>query len=164
MRTRRKWIAVAVAVAVVTGFVWFRYTNGQVLAPFLGWDRYRVSGDAMEPTMHDGDVFFCEPLDGSEVASLRVGALVVGVVDGREIVKRVVATAGDTVEGRDGDLLLNSTAEFADLTAQNELFDFDVVTVPDGHVFLVGDNFDGSMDSRAFGPIRYADVQCLVHR
>lgn len=161
MRIRAKWIGAATLVVVsMTGC-------GDNAGDGDGPALYRVAGHAMEPTMRDGEAFTCELLQQEDIPGLVPGDIVV-VIDrangDRQIVKRVAAQQGDTIEGRAGTLLLNGAEEFADLTAKNELDDFDAVTVPDGHVFVLGDNFAASADSRSFGPFPYADVQCLVHR
>ena len=71
-----------------------------------------------------------------------------------DLIKRVVAVAGDTVEGRGRQVLVNGEP-----LEEDYLFDgratnnFPPVTIERGMIFVMGDNRDGSQDSRSFGPV-----------
>lgn len=79
-----------------------------------------------------------------------------------ELIKRVVAVEGETVEGRgnavyvDGQRMVEPYLDPADT-----ILDFGPITVPEGHVFVMGDNRDDSSDSRVFGSI---DTDTIVGR
>lgn len=76
------------------------------------------------------------------------------------IVKRIIAIGGDTIEGKDGDLLLNGQIQSEPFVKHKvtlgnrfQLDRFGPVLVPNGKYFLMGDSRDISLDSRSFGPV-----------
>ncbi len=57
-----------------------------------------VVGDSMEPVLSDGDVIMCNKLTYSFNPPERMDIAVVPAKDGTAIVKRVMATPGDTIQ------------------------------------------------------------------
>ncbi|MEX2553008.1 MAG: signal peptidase I, partial [Actinomycetota bacterium] len=77
----------------------------------------------------------------------------------QDLIKRVIATEGQTIEARvglvfvDGGQLVEpyrkTTEPISDIPAQK---------VPEGHVFVLGDNRTDSRDSRVFGPVPVSSI------
>lgn len=162
----------------------------------LGFTFMRVSGESMEPTLHDGElVLVVRSAAAGLLAAL--GAMpplatvgdVVALSDpqarpasdeplaaflwgvrrrffGPLLAKRVVAGAGETISYRAGVRFLGDEPrpepwldeEHAGFASARR------VTVPPGHVFVVGDNRLplASRDSRAFGPVDVSDLRGLI--
>lgn len=127
-----------------------------------------VDGDSMLPTLMDGEKLivhhlFYEPKAGDIVivdsqtsyTYSSDGALIKGVGLGKPIVKRVIATGGDTVDidFETGEVKVNDQVLTEDyinaLTQRDEGGHVYPVTVPEGCVFVMGDNRMDSLDSRS---------------
>lgn len=76
-----------------------------------------------------------------------------------EFIKRVIALPGESVEGRDGRILVNGrqlTEPY--LLPGTATSTFGPITVPKGMLWVMGDNRGNSADSRVFGPIKQDTV------
>ena len=94
---------------------------------------------------------FSEPSTGDVVVFSRPANLG-GDID--NLIKRVVAVGGDTVEGRDGVVFRNGVAlDESHLNPGTLTSTFAPVTIPADHVWVMGDSRSNSSDSRMFGPI-----------
>ena len=80
--------------------------------------------------------------------------------EGDALIKRVIGLPGDTIAIQNGKLYLNGNPQDEPYLAENPCLSympktcsFGPVTVPENHVFVMGDNRANSTDSRFFGPI-----------
>lgn len=129
-----------------------------------------VSSDSMEPTVAAGSIVWLDKA-GPRLAGVQPGRLVVFIgPDDDEmpnealLLKRVVATQGQTVAIRDGVLFVDGTEakeSFVDPRTIDGVY-FGTVTVPPGHLFVLGDNRENSIDSRDFGTIPVTAIQGAV--
>lgn len=111
----------------------------------------------MNPTLQRGDRFLVDKMAFRDSLP-QVGEVVVfknPAEPQRTYIKRIVALAGDTVEVRDGRLLVNDQPVGEE---NRELDDFGPEVVPRYNCFVVGDNLVISRDSRHFGPVPNAAV------
>jgi signal peptidase I len=111
---------------------------------------------SMEPTLIEGDrilinrlsYHFREPKNGDVIVFHSP------VTAGEDLVKRVIAVGGDTVSVADGKLYVNGVVQNEPyLMEQNFAGEFPETRIPDGQLFVLGDNRNNSGDSRFFGPI-----------
>src|SRR3954451_14743882 len=153
------WIVV-IGIALLVAFV----VRTFVLAHFV------VDGHSMDYTLHDGDRVFVNKLSYRLHDPRRGDVVVLHDVEpglDRDLIKRVIALPGETIEMRncevriDGVILDEPYLDPTVVTPGNCGADIAPTVVPADHVFVMGDNRPQSQDSRAIGPI---DEDALVGR
>lgn len=130
-----------------------------------------VQGSSMESTLLENDVLLVSDLFYTPTAGDIVVVQAPGVDQGKAIVKRVIATEGQTVEIKpdgvyvDGERLketdgsLHYTVNFSPWNADTYKYSPMSVTLGEGELFVMGDHRSVSLDSRMFGTI---DQRCVI--
>jgi len=113
---------------------------------------FRVDGRSMEPTYHDGSFNFCWTL-GYAFSEPRHHDVVTVRFAGRKIMllKRIVAVGGDSVEFRNGALLVNGEETREPYVRYPCDWNLSRRDVAPGHVYVVGDNRSGPIVQHYFG-------------
>lgn len=125
---------------------------GGLLRSFV-WQPYKISSSSMEPTLLSGDRIIVNRLAYRGGNPSR-GDLVVFNFPmdlQRTFVKRVIALPGETVELKDNQVFVNGKVVAEPYLKQGDYPPFGPEIVPQGKVFVLGDNRRESGDSREWG-------------
>lgn len=122
------------------------------------FEAFKIPTRSMEPTILAGDYLYATRWRGD----LDRGVNVVFRHDGKTFVKRVVGIQGDTLAMRSESLYVNRRYVLEpyakstdptprDSTGRSNRSNWGPIVVPPGTCFVLGDNRDNSLDSRAYG-------------
>ena len=155
----RSVLSFIIMLACVLGFVFLMKT--------FVYQAYTITTGSMEETILPGDMVFAEKLS-FHFRDIRPGDIVTFEQEGaggteRVLIKRVIAVAGQTIDLVDGHVLLDGVQRdepyvkgvTSPLSPSAVVYPY---TVPEGYVWVMGDNRQNSSDSRAFGPIPVSSV------
>lgn len=124
-----------------------------------------VDGPSMQSTLHNKDILFFEKIS-TETNHINRGDIV--AFNSRDenndnYIKRVIGIAGDTVEIKNDKVYLNGeelNESYLEPGTPTEPLSFKTkYIVPEGYIFVLGDNRTNSTDSRILGPINIKDVK-----
>ncbi|MFJ6623086.1 signal peptidase I [Kitasatospora sp. NPDC091335] len=145
----RRPAAVVQGVALALGLV---LMIGGFALIAIDYRPYKIPTASMHPTLRTGDTVLARKAGGGDIGRGDVVVFRDQAWGGELMVKRVVAVGGDTVAtttGNEHRLTVNGQPVdepyLATRGRQGESFS---VTVPQGRLFLLGDNRVGSLDSR----------------
>jgi len=134
---------------------------------FSLFDIMAIDGISMEPTLSHGDRVFVNII-GYKIGTPKKQDVVIftpSIDKGSFYVKRIIGTPGDTVKIKDGnvyvnDIMLNEDYLYPGTSTEGNL----VINVPEGFVFVLGDNRNHSEDSRdpRLGPVPIKSIKGKV--
>lgn len=153
VRAAVEWVAVIVGALIVA----------LVVKTFL-FQAFFIPSESMEPTLQTDDRVLVNKLSYTvgevgrgDVVVFELPADKVGPDGIKDLIKRVVGLPGDVIESRDGVVYIDDRRldepYLADGMRTGDPSDprnpaIERQTVPDGHVFVLGDNRSNSADSR----------------
>lgn len=158
VRTLVSWV---LYIVVVVGLVWV--VQNYVVCP------YTIPSGSMEETIEVGDNVWSEKVS-YYFRDVEQGDIVTfddPEIAGRTLIKRVIATGGQTVDlvdGAvyvDGEMLDEPYTQGKPSEPLKTAYGVEIsypYTVPEGYVWVMGDNRTSSADSRYFGPIPVLSV------
>ena len=130
-----------------------------IIAVVIKWliiQPFYIPSQSMEPTLVPEDRVlvskfiyrFVEPKPGDVIVFVAPNE------GGKDFIKRIVATEGDTVKVIDGQLFINDKTAQQDFeTMPGDYSNWGPETIKQDHVFVMGDNRPNSLDSRVFGQL-----------
>jgi signal peptidase I len=113
----------------------------------------------MEPTLKVGDRLYIEKL----TEEVKRGDIIVFKSTpesnlNEDLIKRVIGLPGETVEVKDGIVYIDGQPLDEPYEAEKPDKDFAPLKVPEGQLFVMGDNRNNSFDSRGWGTLPKENV------
>lgn len=146
-----------------------------------------VDGESMHPTLEHGDRLFAVKInqvfkqvpkyDSIVIVDANVrrertlldeikDSAIVSTILRRQnrdiLIKRVIGVPGDVIEFRDNRVYRNGELLEEEYILEEMIMVDRTITVPEEHVFVMGDNRNNSRDSRSIGPIPLKNVRGKV--
>ncbi len=145
---------------------WILILGGALLAAFLVktflFQAFYIPSGSMEPTLQIGDRVLVSKLsyrlgdiDRGDLVVFKRPDLPAGAEAAvKDLIKRVIALPGETVETRDGSVYIDGEKLDEEYLPGGSYSDnVPKQVVPDGTVWVMGDNRGNSRDSRVLGPV-----------
>jgi signal peptidase I, bacterial type len=121
------------------------------------------AGPSMQPNMYQGYLLMTEKLSYHFHLPRRGDIVIVDQsVAEVSLVKRVMGLPGEIVEVRAGHVLINGQKIEEPWVSYFGGPDYGPAQVPDGYIFILGDNRQNSRDSRDIGPVALSMVEGRV--
>ncbi len=143
---------------------------------------FKIPSGSMKPTLQIGDHLLVNKFAyGVKIPFVRktlvpindpkrgdIVVFIYPVERDKDFIKRVIGVAGDTIEIKDKHIFINGSrfddkyGVYTDAlvfpSSMQPRDNFGPVTVPEGNIFVMGDNRDQSYDSRFWGFVELSDV------
>lgn len=122
--------------------------------------RVRVDGPSMEPTYTNGNRVIVSKI-AYKIGDIQRGDVIVFPAPpnpNEDYIKRVIGLPGDEILIMNGEVFVNNIKLDEPYISAPPINNMRSTTVPEGNVFVMGDNRNVSSDSRSWGPLPIDDI------
>jgi signal peptidase I len=121
--------------------------------------RFRIEGSSMEPNLHDGEYVIIDRVSYVLHKPERGDVIVfVPPTGDKDYIKRVMGLPGDTVEVRNGQVLINGVVLDEPYLNTTTNYALGPETIEPGKYFVLGDNRNNSSDSHSWGTLQASSI------
>ncbi len=118
-----------------------------------------VKQSSMYPTLNPDDRLGLFKLSYTISEPKQGDIIVIKISEDKNYVKRLIATENQTVEIKDSTVYVDGKALNEEYISDDLVYDdFEEITVPAHHIFVMGDNRVSSIDSRSLGCLSEDDI------
>lgn len=133
-----------------------------VLIFFVLFTAYPCHDNTMRPGIGEGDLVLTYNFDRNYTSN----SLIIIKAENKYHVRRIVATAGDTIDISNNHLYINGEKQLEEYCqgrtyAYRDGVDFPI-TLNKGELFVLADNRENAEDSRAYGPVTSKMIKGVV--
>jgi signal peptidase I len=149
MKELKSWILIIV-LALLFSFLIRTY----IIQP------YRVDMTSMVSTLYPNDLVLVDKLSYRLHQPSRGDVIVFQPpLDTKDkYIKRIIGLPGETIEIKNNTVYINEKPLNEPYINSPMLGDMQLTEIPDGYIFVMGDNRSVSLDSRSFGSVRISSV------
>jgi len=150
------YIKEAVSTIIIAGLITL------VLKTYI-FDNRIIPTSSMYPTIYAGDMLLVNKLV-YRFNNLERGDIIVFKPDQEvskdDLIKRVIALPGENVEVKEQQVYINGSPIEEPYLNEDPQYDFGPIEVPEGHIFVLGDNRNMSFDSHRW-PDPFLDISSV---
>lgn len=117
----------------------------------------KVDGESMYPTLNDHDYVLLNKVSYKIGEPKRFDIIMFTLPDNSVLIKRVIGLPGEELEYKSNNLYVNGSIVRESFLKEGTE-DFETMPIPDGEIFVMGDNRDHSTDSRVFGTVPVSHI------
>lgn len=124
--------------------------------------RMEVMGEAMEPTLQDGQRVWMKEI--KDFDDLKRGDIIIfQSPDDRQFIKRVIGLPNDSIVIAKDKILVNGQQLVVPTIPEEGIFrGLGNYNVGDEYYFVISDNLNNGVDSRSIGPVHEGDILGII--